>query len=101
MANLVGIVSIVVNVAVSFMTDGNWKTAGTGLTQFYWDHLNGRRCSPTQPNRGRRGKSFRLNWSARSGVRVGGAACFLTDSARGCPAPSVWRQQLIHSDAIG
>jgi len=40
MATLVGIVSVVVNVGVSFMTDGNWKTAGTGLAQFYWNRTN-------------------------------------------------------------
>jgi hypothetical protein len=77
MAILVGIVSIVVNVAVSFMTDGNWKTAGTGLTQIYWDHVNGRSCSPRQASPLRPGRAFRFNWSAgRSGVGAEGLPVF-------------------------
>ncbi len=64
MATLVGIVSIVVNVAGSFMTDGNWKTAGTGLTQFYWNRADRRGDSYLQATRRRRGRSFRCIWSA-------------------------------------
>lgn len=46
MATLVEIISMVINVAVSFMTDGNWKTAGTGLAQLYWNRMNQPRYSP-------------------------------------------------------
>jgi len=65
MATLVGIVSVVVNVAGSFMTDGNWKTAGTGLTQFYWERANRRRYvsrRATQPGGGR--SPLRFTWTA-------------------------------------
>ena len=51
MATLVGIVSVVVNVGVSFMTDGSWKTAGSGLAQFYWNRSQRRRSSPPQVKR--------------------------------------------------
>jgi hypothetical protein len=46
MATLVGIVSLVINVAVSFMSDGNWKTAGTGLAQLYWNRTNRSKVPP-------------------------------------------------------
>jgi hypothetical protein len=77
MATLVGIVSIVVNVAVSFMTDGNWKTAGTGLTQFYWNRAHQRHHTPLHASRPRNGKPFRLTWSAgTSGGRAEGLPAF-------------------------
>ncbi|MFL6446224.1 MAG: hypothetical protein ACJ746_00755 [Bryobacteraceae bacterium] len=71
MATLVGIISVVVNVGVSFMTDGNWKTAGTGLAQFYWDRANQRSYSGAQARGPLRARSFCVTWSlARSGVRT-------------------------------
>jgi hypothetical protein len=77
MATLVGIVSMMVNVGVSFMTDGNWKTAGTGLTQFYWDRANQRTQSPPQASQSHRGRPLRITWSAaRSGVRAEGLPAF-------------------------
>lgn len=63
MATLLGIVSVVVNVGVSFMTDGNWKTAGTGLAQFYWNHANRRSEKPPQLSRPHCGKSVRFSWN--------------------------------------
>lgn len=45
MATVVGVVSFVVNLVVSFMTDGGWKTAGTGLAQLYWTRVNSRSYS--------------------------------------------------------
>jgi hypothetical protein len=64
MATLVGILSVVVDVAVSFMTDGNWKTAGTGLAQLYWNRTNLAKRMPRVSARGPRERSFRFVWSA-------------------------------------
>jgi hypothetical protein len=58
MATLVGIVSVVVNVGVSFMTDGNWKTAGTGLAQFYWKRTKRARHGQPEPR-----LPHRFTWS--------------------------------------
>ena len=30
----------VLNVIVAFATDGNWKTAGTGIAHLYWKRLS-------------------------------------------------------------
>lgn len=68
MATLVEIVSVVVNVAGSFMTDGNWKTAGTGLAQFYWNRS--RSYSNLEAGLPRReGSSWRFAWTAASLTR--------------------------------
>lgn len=29
-------IAYLVNVGVSFLSDGTWKTAGNSLTQYYW-----------------------------------------------------------------
>jgi hypothetical protein len=30
--------AFVLNVAVSFISNGDWQTAGSGLAAFYWNH---------------------------------------------------------------
>jgi len=64
MATLVGIVSVVVNVTVSFMSDGNWKTAGSGLAQFYWNYVKQGRQSPRTAARSPARRPSRTAWSA-------------------------------------
>lgn len=32
-------VAVIVNVAVSFMTNGDWQTAGSGFAAFYWNNI--------------------------------------------------------------
>jgi hypothetical protein len=66
MATLVGIVSMMVNVAGSFMTDGSWKTAGIGIAQLYWNHVHRSRSSPVPGSVLRPKKPFSLEWSARA-----------------------------------
>jgi hypothetical protein len=71
MATLVGIVSVVVNVGVSFMTDGTWKTAGSGLAQFYWNHTNRREEDQVERRRARGRRPAGFDWNAApSGVPV-------------------------------
>ena len=37
---LVSAIATLINVVVSFSTDGNWKTAGLAVTQPYWNRVN-------------------------------------------------------------
>ncbi len=64
MATLVGIVSIVVNVTVSFMTDGTWKTAGSGLAQVYWNYVKQGRDSPLTASQSPARRRSRISWNA-------------------------------------
>jgi len=64
MAILVGMVSIVVNVTVSFMTDGNWKTAGSGLAQLYWNRVRPVEQSPFTPSRPADRRPRGVTWNA-------------------------------------
>lgn len=45
MASLVEVLSCVLNLVVSFLTDGSWKTAGDGIAQLYWARVQTRSYS--------------------------------------------------------